>query len=69
MTGSPGFSRWDTCRERLIRLKPGLLKGESQMKFSILILPILAARSRRDAPQRVSPGLLYQMVYVYDKAS
>ncbi len=21
---SPGFSRWDACRERLIRLKPGL---------------------------------------------
>jgi hypothetical protein len=30
MTGSPGFSRWNACRdyqERLIRLKPGLLRG------------------------------------------
>jgi hypothetical protein len=35
MTGSPGFSRWDTYRERLIRLKPRLLKGESWMKKSM----------------------------------
>jgi hypothetical protein len=31
-SGSPGFSRWDACRERLIRLKPGLLSGDIRIK-------------------------------------
>jgi hypothetical protein len=34
MIGSPGFRRWDACRvtvayrDRLIRRKPGLLRGD-----------------------------------------
>jgi len=43
MIGSPGFSRLDvcrdraSCRERLIRLKPGLLNGDIRMKHATFI--------------------------------
>jgi hypothetical protein len=43
MTGSPGFSRWDACRdraycpERLTRLKPGLRSSNIQIKNSKFI--------------------------------
>jgi|GEM_PF-6337518 len=46
-SGSPGFSRWDACRdradcrERLIRLKPGLLFGGIRIKNSNFISRIL----------------------------
>ncbi|MFP4440665.1 MAG: hypothetical protein ACLFVO_25805 [Chloroflexaceae bacterium] len=46
MTGSPGFSRWNACRERLIRLKPGLLSGETGMQQATFIRRWNACRER-----------------------